>query len=288
MAEKRSPLQIRFDELKYQWKCRKRDQHFRKDYEDYKKGHLCETDICEKWGMDFVPNDLNESADPDDPYRNNPLGGIDIPVQVLDVIEGEAIVSLVESKVKFQATEGKEPNTFQITGRNELTTRHTFKVPANEKRVIVALNPRQPRLILEGIKLRPWEGRKKNAKADRAGRNLDLRIEVYDLFQEEGYSFPQIAAILKKSIATVWKAWLQAYTDIHRASPTHKKRQRRLKGFDPDTHSRDCNACRNAKNVKQMCLLAREFINQDFAARQSGKSFRENARMEEGQEEIEN
>jgi len=280
MAKKRSPLEIRKQDLDYRWKCRKRDPRFLKDYEEYKEGQFAEIDLCNKWGLDFVPDDLNGTA--------NPLGDSDVPVRLLDVIEGEATVSLVESRVKIQATEGKEPNTFQITGRNELTTRHTFKVPANEKRVIVALNPRQPRLILEGIKLRPWEGRKKNAKADRAGRNLDLRIEVYDLFQEEGYSFPQIAAILKKSIATVWKAWLQAYTDIHRASPTHKKRQRRLKGFDPDTHSRDCNACRNAKNVKQMCLLAREFIDQDYAARQSDKSFRENARMEEGQEELEN
>jgi len=240
MARKRSPLRIRSQNLDYQWECLKRNPDFRGDYKKFKQGCLSDIDLCDKWRLDFAPDNLNETE--------NPLGDSDVPVRLLDVIEGKATISLVEPRVKLQATKDDESNTFRITGRNESTTRHTFKVPANEKRVIVALNPHQPlRLILEGIKLRPWEGRKKNAKAERAKRNTGLRLEVYDLYRQGKKHF-EIAKVLRKSISTVYNLLASVCKDIG----LPKSKRGTDPSFDHKEHYAGCPSCRKGL----LCRLA--------------------------------
>lgn len=240
MAKKRSPLQIRQEDLEYTWGCRKRDSRFTKDYDDCKKGILSEIDFCNKWCLDFVPDDLN---------KVNPLGDTDVPVRLLEKLTAEDTVTVVVTS---------ESNLGQGNRRAHYHQSST-QVPRGGQRWIVEINPSHPlRLVIQGIKGLPWR-----SKDDRAKKNIEIRFAVYDRYQATDESFSSIASSLKKSVAVVVEAYFQVYRDIHGEAPPQKKRLRRLRGFDSKTHFQTCEVCLKAKGTEEWCRPARDFIDQD-------------------------
>ncbi len=258
MARKRSPLEIRKQDLDYRWECRKRDPRFLEDYGNYKEGHLREIDLCNKWGLDFVPDDLNGTA--------NPLGDSDVPVRLIEKLTGGDTATLAvtsDSQPFLRAQWDQSSEHYQIL-RNQRAPykQSSIKVPEKEQRWVVVLDPHRPlRLILQGIEWLPW---KKKANAERAKKNIDIRFAVYDRYQETEESFSSIAAALNKSISVVVAAYSQVYQDIHGEPPSRKKKLRRLKGFNSQTHFKTCRICKKAKTrVEEFCLQARNFVDQD-------------------------
>lgn len=261
---KKTPIEIRKEELWYKWECLRRNRDFLTDYNSFMGVEptgpsLSENDLCEKWGLDFVPDSLD----------TNPLGDADVPVLLKTILEAQDTVTLtvmpkVEHPLKVEWNETRAG--FDVRPRGRQPFRKSFiTVPKGEKRWVVVLNPKQPlRLILEGIKWLPWEHRKEGAKRKRAKRNIDLRLLVYDRFQK-GESIAQIARSLRRPPLTIWRAWLEAHRDIHGVLPTYKKRLRRLTGFNHQTHIKGCETCLNAKSsVEKMCPSMRDYLNQDY------------------------
>jgi len=206
MAKKRSPVQIRQEELDYTWGCRKRDPRFIKDYDDWEKGILDEIDLCNKWALGFVPANLNGV---------NPLGEADVPVRLIETLtESDTATLTVTSKAgslldaqwnkdlsvwdksKKQWVKG---GSFVQPSKWQPHRESSIKVPTGERRWIVEINPSHPlRLALQGITGLPWR-----SKGSRAKKNIDIRFAVYDRHHEIEESFSSIAFSLNKSVAAL-------------------------------------------------------------------------------------
>ncbi len=94
---------------------------------------------------------------------------------------------------------------------------------------------------------------------------LATRLKVWDTYRQI-LLFSRVAEKLHLPVSTVKRHYTAACRDIDGAPPTGPTRQRRLAGFNPETHVSECARCRRAETAEGFCPSWHDFVNREYVS----------------------
>jgi hypothetical protein len=217
--------------------------------------------------------DLFDECDPNDPMEGRPEGarhnfnsewGVNLPKAALS----DALPDLRQDTInQWTAIRSKEPAIVPSPVKAGHSRTNWLRLK---------INLSYPRyMLIDEIEKELSKVMRTRCKTRRRWDKYDYYLQVYDS-AKAGETFTAIARALNKRVSTVKSAYLAIVNTIYYCDPTgltriHAHRDRALPkkktliltDLDPKTHVSQCERCKKAQTVDQMCRVSQIFTNQD-------------------------